>query len=98
MATEPLGSAPRQADVLAWVMTRWPNAADPRSRALKLAEEAGEVVGAVVKMGEGRKTKSDLGFELAQLVLCSMALAESADIDLGEYVAAEWETVQRRVW
>lgn len=98
-AGEPvLEVTPSQQEVLSWVYERWPHAADPRSRALKLAEEAGEVVGAVVKMGEGRKSKHDLGLETAQLVLCAMALAASAGFDLDEYVRLEWTTLQRRVW
>ena len=81
---------PTQAEVLEWTRARWPNHCDPRSRALKLGEEAGEVLGAVVKMSEGRKTLSDLATELAQLRLCAMALAESAGIDLDKATAAEW--------
>lgn len=89
---------PSQQEVLAWTRQRWPDKCDPVSRAMKVGEEAGEVIGAVVKMNEGRKTKADLAFECAQLVLCVQALAESAGFDLAEYVEAEWQTIQRRVW
>jgi len=84
---------PTQAQTLEWVRRQWPGHTDPRSRALKLGEEAGEVLGAVVKMDEGRKTLADLAMELAQLVICAMALAESAGIDLEQAIAAEWERV-----
>lgn len=81
-----------QADMLAWVAERrW--AIDMESRALKLAEEAGEVVGAVVKIPEGRKQRSDLAIELAQLVLCAKALAEASGIDLDAAVSSEWEAM-----
>lgn len=79
-----------QADVLAWAAKRWPDGVDVQSRALKLAEEAGEVIGAVVKMPEGRKSKADLAIELAQLVMCAKGLAEAAGIDLDAAVSSEW--------
>jgi NTP pyrophosphatase (non-canonical NTP hydrolase) len=41
---------PTQADVLAWVARRWPNRTTPIWRAGKLCEEAGEVMGAVIKV------------------------------------------------
>lgn len=83
-------SAPTQRQALAFVAGRWPQAVDVRSRALKLAEEAGEVIGAVVKIGEGRRTLDDLATELAQLNLCAMALAEAAGIDLEAATATEY--------
>ena len=89
---------PFQADVLAWARERWPDRCDPVNRALKVGEEAGEVLGAVVRMGEGRGSKAHLAQELAQLALCTMALAEAADIDLPFAVSAEWSEIQERVW
>lgn len=82
---------PSQRDAFEYVRERWPWATDPQSRALKLGEEAGEVQGAVIKMSEGRKTLADLQMELAQLVLCAMALAESAGFDLQEALGREYE-------
>lgn len=81
---------PTQADVLAWVRRRWPDRDTPLWRAAKAAEEAGEVIGAVVKMAEGRKTLADLAHETAQLVICAMALAESAGFELRQAVIEEW--------
>lgn len=82
---------PTQADVFEWARDRWPDRVTPVWRALKLGEEAGEVQGAVVKMTEGRKSLDDLAQETAQLVICAMALAESAGFNLDAAVAAEWE-------
>lgn len=80
---------PSQADALAWVRNKhWPTT--PEARALKMAEEAGEVCGAVTKIPEGRKTIDDLRMELAQLVLCAMTVAEASMIDLWDAVAEEW--------
>jgi NTP pyrophosphatase (non-canonical NTP hydrolase) len=87
----PEGQGPTQAQVLEWARQRWPERSDPLWRALKLGEEAGEVQGAVVKMAEGRKTLADLTTETAQLVICAMALAESAGFDLHSAITAEWE-------
>lgn len=93
-----LDKGPTQADVLKWVEERWPSEVDPMWRALKLGEEAGEVQGAVIKMREGRESLSDLAIETAQLVLCAMALAESAGFDLLRETVAEWERRQTRGW
>lgn len=81
---------PTQAQTLEWMRRRWPERTDPIWRALKLGEEAGEVQGAVIKMDEGRKTLADLSTETAQLVICAMALAESAGFDLEAAIATEW--------
>jgi NTP pyrophosphatase (non-canonical NTP hydrolase) len=82
---------PTQAQTLDWVKDLWPDKTDPSCRALKLGEEVGEVLGAVIKITEGRKTLVDLATETAQLVICAMALAESAGFDLRSAIAAEWE-------
>lgn len=89
---------PSSDEVLRWVRERWPDHCDPTWRAMKLAEEAGEVVGAVVKMAEGRKTKADLATEMAQLVMCVLGLAAAADIDLDVAVRNEWADMQTRQW
>lgn len=86
---------PDQADVFAWVQRTFPDMTAPIHRAAKLAEEAGEVVGAVIKIAEGRKTKFDLADELGDLMLCALALADSAGIDLLAAAAMRWEYVNR---
>lgn len=89
---------PTQAEMLAFVAARWPDRCGPDHRAMKVAEEAGEVVGAVVKMSEGRKTTADVGQEAAQLVLVTMALCESIGVDLHAAIAAEWADLATRQW
>ena len=93
-------SAPTQADTLAWVRERWPDHATPIWRAAKLAEEAGEALGAVIKSqeGVGGKTTADIAQETAQVVICAMALAESVGFDLWAEVAAEYARCQVRTW
>lgn len=81
---------PTQADVLAWRAKR-DLRTDIDGCALKLGEEAGEVLGALIKMGEGRKTINDLRMEVAQTVICAMGVAEAAGFDVFDAVADEWE-------
>lgn len=89
---------PSQADMLAWVAARWPDHVSPVWRAVKVGEEAGEVLGAVVKESIGLKPKSAIEVEAAQVVLCVMALAESCGFDLWAAVAAEWHDLASRTW
>lgn len=91
-------AGPAQADVLAWVAERWPDCTGPLWRAAKLCEEAGEVMGAVVKMHEGRKTLADLAQETAQVVICAMALAESAGFGLDAAVSDEFARCAGPAW
>lgn len=83
-------SFPTQEKVMAWVR-RQGFSETIEARTMKLAEEAGEVVGAVVKIPEGRKTMDDLAQELAQLVICAMGVAQAADMELWHAVEEEWE-------
>ena len=89
-----------QAEVLEWVADRWPDYTEPIWRAVKVGEEAGEVLGAIIKSqeGVGGKNISDVAQETAQLVLCAMALAESCGFDLNAEIEAEWERCLVRVW
>lgn len=73
----------------------------PNWRADKVAEEAGEVMGAVTKCyydGTDRKTPDDIAKETAQLVMCAYALAESVGFDLDEWLEVEWMEMQTRQW
>lgn len=88
---------PTQAEIMGWVRIKFPTKTSAVHRAMKLGEEAGEVLGAVTKMDEGRKTKADLGQELAQAVICCMGLAEAVGIDLDQEVRQEWARVGRPV-
>lgn len=93
-----MGEFPTQAQVLAWVAERWPDHTQPVWRAMKMGEEAGEVLGAVVKSELGLKPASQIAVETAQTVLCAMSLAESVGFDLWEAIVADWETMKTRVW
>ena len=87
-----------QAATLAWVAARWPWSTAPEWRAIKTGEEAGEVLGALIKYREGRKTVDDVAQETAQLVICAMAFAESVGFDLDAAIAAEWALCGTRTW
>lgn len=89
---------PTQAEVLAWVAERWPEHLAPVWRAMKSGEEAGEILGAVIKEELGLKPPGTIAMESAQAVLCIMSLAESVGFDLWAAVAAEWTTLQTRKW
>ena len=93
-------SLPTQADVLAWTADRWPDHVTPTWRAMKLGEETGEVLGAVIKSSEGvgGKSSDDIRVETAQVVICAMALAESVGFDIWRAVEAEWERCASREW
>lgn len=88
---------PTQTQIMEWVRIKFPTKTSVVHRAMKLGEEAGEVLGAVTKMDEGRKTKADLGQELAQAVICCMGVAEAAGIDLDQEVRREWDRAGRPV-
>lgn len=86
---------PTQAQVLAWRRKRWPHLVAPEWCGVKLAEEAGEVNGAITKTaeGEGRKDDADTAQETAQTVIVAMALAESVGFDLWGEVAKEYARI-----
>lgn len=70
--------------------------------ALCLAEEAGEVMGAVLgatgqKKRKAHLTAKDVGDELADLVAYADLLAHAMGLDLGACVAAKWNRVSERI-
>lgn len=81
---------PTQKQTLDWVASKWADRTTPIWRAAKLCEEAGETIGAVIKLDEGRKTLDDIKMETAQVVICAMALAESVGFDLWDAVVGEY--------
>lgn len=82
-------------DIWAHIAQRWPSA-DPFSQACKVAEEAGEVVGAVIKQREGRRTEDDVLDELADTVIAAVA-AIQARHDCAELVVLDrWQQVKSR--
>lgn len=89
---------PSDAEVLAWVRARWPHRAHADARAMKLAEEAGEVVGQVTRVIEGRGSVEAIAKEMAQTVMCLKGLAAIYDIDIDSAVRDEWAEMQTRQW
>ena len=83
-------------EVGAWQDERWPQHGNPISKALKFAEEAGEVAGAVIKSHEGRKTRMDIADEIGDAVIALAGLCETLDIPFGIAVGARWHQVRNR--
>lgn len=83
-----------------WHRDRYPTAT-AKDVALKLAEEAGEVCGAVVEVDHppmnGTRDARALADELGDVVIAATALAARAGIDLQGAVAGRWVTVSSRV-
>ena len=71
---------------------------DPRARAMKFAEEAGELVGAVVRLLEGRGSRSDVQDEAGDVVVTLAALLAAVDVALVDAVYCRWAEVQGRWW
>lgn len=94
----PYRPMPRQAEVLAWVAARWPEYTSVEWRAMKVGEEGGEVLGAVIKASLGLKPRSEIAVESAQTVVCLMALAEAEGFDLWAAVREEWHDMASRTW
>lgn len=70
-------------------------------RTMKLAEESGEAVGAVLRylnMTRRTGTHSEVAEELADVVICAMTLADALSIDLEGAVIDKSEKVMRRGW
>lgn len=84
------------AEVKAWQDERWPGHAHPITKALKFAEEAGEVAGAVIKSYEGRTTRQDIADEIGDAVIALAGLCESLEIPFGVAVGNRWFHVKRR--
>lgn len=61
--------------IAAWHDERWPEKADVRIVGAKLAEEAGEVCGALIKRAEGRRTDDDVLDELGDVAIVLTVLA-----------------------
>jgi len=79
-----------QDEVGPWQRTRWPMTATVERTAMKVGEEAGEVLGAVIKCGEGRRTVEDVANELADVLITACACADLHGIDLQDAVSRRW--------
>lgn len=79
-----------QAEINEWQRSRWPDTAVVPYPALKLAEEVGEVVGAVVKVNEGRATLIDLKNEIGDAMISLLNLAETYGINTEMAFLSRW--------
>lgn len=90
-----------QGDVAAWNAR---NFGDEKSRiedALVVCEEAGELARAVLKQHQGirgtyAEWQDEIAKEIGDVVITLASLAENAGLDLGDCIAARWETVSAR--
>lgn len=70
-------------------------------KALCIAEEAGELVGAYRRWsGQARRsgTEQELAAEVADLIICTSSFAVRAGIDIDKAVQSKLETIYSRGW
>jgi len=84
-----------EAEMWAWQEQRWPNV-DLRVVAAKLAEECGEVCGAINKWADNRAGGNDIAAELGDLLIVASTIAARLDTTLDELRARRWVTVRAR--
>lgn len=77
------------------IATKFPSA-DAFTQACKVAEEAGEVVGAVIKQREDRRTEQDVLDELADTIIAATAALQSRGVDASREVETRWAEVRAR--
>lgn len=77
------------------IAERFPSA-DAFTQACKVAEEAGEVVGAVIKQREGRRIEADVLDELADTIIAATGALQARGVDAERVVAIRWAEVQAR--
>lgn len=85
-----------EAAVADWHDDKWDDKADPRVMGAKLAEEAGEVCGALIKRAEGRRTDLDLADELGDVLVCLTVIAGREGWTLHTLLADRLEAVLDR--
>ncbi|WP_234788391.1 hypothetical protein [Mycolicibacterium conceptionense] len=74
---------------------RWPTST-PFKQCAKVAEEAGEVVGAAIKLDEARRTEQDVLDELADTVIAAIAAIQARNRDPRRVVSDRWIEVSSR--
>jgi NTP pyrophosphatase (non-canonical NTP hydrolase) len=82
-----------QAEVRAWQRRPYETSdpgPHPIVKAMKLAEEAGEVCGAVLKHHEHRKSMRDIEDEAGDVLIALCGLADAAGFDLATAVKRRW--------
>jgi len=62
----------------------------------KVAEEGGEVVGALIKRTQGRATDAELQDELGDTVLSALGAINQLGIKPSELIARRWAVVSQR--
>ncbi|CAM3740418.1 pyrophosphohydrolase domain-containing protein [Tsukamurella ocularis] len=82
-------------DVWGHISQRWPSS-EPFSQAAKVAEEAGEVVGAAIKEREGRRTVDDVLDELADTIIAAMGAIQARGCNVSRVVTNRWAEVVER--
>ena len=89
-----------QKDVFDWRVSAFAHPPSKLLQAAKCAEEAGEVLGAVVKRETGVKQHIDwteeIKKELADLLFAMFTVAEMEGFDLLENAAEKWQEVSQR--
>ncbi len=96
-----VGNAPtEEAAMRFWRKSRWPKPGDNHGTgiwdAAKIAEEAGEVVAAVIKIEEGRADIEVLRDELGDLLIAASVIAGRHGWTLAELRSARWVEVRER--
>jgi hypothetical protein len=71
---------------------------DIRVRAMKFAEEAGELVGAVVRLLEGRGDRAAIQAEGGDVAITLAALLDSVDVALTDTMFHRWNEIKTRTW
>ena len=77
------------------ISKRWPTST-PFKQVAKVAEEAGEAVGAAIKHDEGRRTSQDILDELADTIIASIGAMQALGADPAEEVFARCREVKTR--
>ena len=62
----------------------------------KVAEEGGEVIGALIKSTQGRATTADVEDELADVILAALGAIDQLGVDPASLVARRWAVVSGR--
>lgn len=92
------GRSTLEAAISVWHDLKWPDNRDLSDRlmAAKLAEEAGEVCGAIIKRAEGRRTDQDVKDEIGDVLIVLSVIAGRHEWTLADLLADRARTVVQR--
>lgn len=82
--------------IASWHDYTWPGKSDDRVIGAKLAEEVGEVCGALIKIPEGRRALTDLQDEMGDALIVLSVLAGRHGWTLEDLRARRWTVVAER--